>query len=224
MQNSESNSYIVPGLVGIALSVIAAVFIGKSNLVEIKPAAITPVAASTEQASHEPSETPSTGAATTVELESPDGNVLLVPVDSMEAKVIEFIKSGKDPEVYNVWFDLVGNNFADDAGTLTEDARAQLVNVATIMKAFPEIDIDLLGHWSADLDVAAARRQTSAVAKAGKDVLTASGIDGKRVSAVGLGSTQLLNVDDSKNPNNRRLSIRVMRKQTPIQPGDAGAH
>ena len=79
------------------------------------------------------------------------------------------------------------------------------------MQKNPEVRLRLEGHTSAEGDAAFNQKLSEARAQAAVDFMVEhEGIDASRLEAVGKGSSELKNTEDSMAPENRRTEFIVL--------------
>lgn len=104
--------------------------------------------------------------------------------------------------------------FRSSTAELTKDSEAGLVELAGILKAFPEVRVELQGHTDSSGTSARNRTLSQARAQAVKSRLqTAHGIAASRLEAKGYGSSQPLEreTDAASRAKNRRVTAKVLR-------------
>lgn len=101
--------------------------------------------------------------------------------------------------------------FAAGKADLSEDAKFVLHDLAKMMQKHPEIKLKLVGHTSAEGDVAFNQKLSEDRAKAAVDfMISHGGIDASRLEAEGKGSTEPLNAENPTAPENRRTEFIVI--------------
>ena len=97
---------------------------------------------------------------------------------------------------------------------LPEAAKFVLHDLAKVLEKHPEVKLRLEGHTSAEGTEAFNQKLSEQRAQAAVDFLVnVEGVDASRLEAVGLGATQLKNVDDPKAPENRRTEFVIIEKE-----------
>jgi len=131
---------------------------------------------------------------------------------TMEYDFAEFLSGGaKD---LNKTFILNKVEFDTGKATLRASSNAQLDNVVKIMKNYPNLHIQLRGHTDNTGDAGKNKTLSANRSKAAKDYLVSKGINAKRLSNVGLGSTQPV-ADNKTAPGrqkNRRTDIKITKR------------
>ncbi|MBC8083858.1 MAG: OmpA family protein, partial [Hymenobacter sp.] len=152
------------------------------------------------------------------ELKLTDGTMLSVGANSTESRLYNFLNdasvSVNETDKTQGWISLDRLYFATGKATLTAESQAQLGNLASILKAFPNAAIKLGGYTDntgkaeANLTLSADRANTAMQA------LTGMGIAANRVQAEGYGQEHPLAGNDTPEgrARNRRIDVRVTRK------------
>ncbi|MEZ4906569.1 MAG: OmpA family protein [Saprospiraceae bacterium] len=145
------------------------------------------------------------------------GNVeLKVGENSIENKLVEFIKTGNHDEesLKNTWFTMDRLYFETGKSTLTADSEVQLKNIAAIMKAYPNVSIKLGGYTDSDGDEAMNQKLSESRAVAAKYELQKLGVPANRMETEGYGEQYPVcpaNDTPECKAQNRRIDIRVTK-------------
>jgi OmpA-OmpF porin, OOP family len=109
-------------------------------------------------------------------------------------------------------FDAV--NFASGSAVLTEDSKAQLDHLVTIMKAYTKVEVKVDGHTDNAGKADSNLKLSAARAESVKTYLGTHGIGGKRVATAGFGDTKPVgdNATDEGKAKNRRIECFVTKK------------
>ena len=152
------------------------------------------------------------------EITLPDGTVMTVGDNSTEWKLYDFISNDGNTvsdDKTQGWITLDRVYFETGSNNLTADSKAQLDNIAAIMKAYPNAKAKFGGYTdnsgSDDINVPLSNDRANAVMN---DVVNA-GIDAARVDAEGYGSQHPVcpaNDTPTCMAQNRRVDIRVTAK------------
>lgn len=104
--------------------------------------------------------------------------------------------------------------FKTSSSDLTEDSKKQLVNIATILKAFPDAAIKLGGYTDNSGNADSNLKLSGQRAQVAQDQLIADGIDKNRVTAEGYGQEHPIASNDTPEgkAQNRRIDLRVTKK------------
>ena len=147
-----------------------------------------------------------------------DGTVLTVGDNSTEWKLYDFITNDGNTvsdDKTQGWITLDRVYFETGSNNLTAESRAQLDNIAAIMKAYPNASAKFGGYTdnagSDDVNVPLSNDRATAVMN---DVVNA-GIDASRVEAEGYGAQHFVcpaNDTPACMAQNRRVDIRVTSK------------
>jgi outer membrane protein OmpA-like peptidoglycan-associated protein len=139
------------------------------------------------------------------------GNVRLsVPKTGLENELIVFLEQNRPIEPAT-WFNFDRLLFDTGKATLRPESRAQLANVAEILKAYPAVTVkiggytDNVGEPSANLALSQARATNVA------NELATLGVGAERLSAEGYGEQHPVadNTTDAGRAQNRRIALRV---------------
>lgn len=146
----------------------------------------------------------------------PDKTELKVGENSVENKLVEFIKTGTTDEttLKNTWFTFDRLYFEKGKATLTKESQMQLKNIAAIMKAFPKVNIKLGGYTDSDGDDAMNMKLSDQRAKAASYELQKLGVAAGRLSSEGYGEQHPVcaaNDTPECKSQNRRIDIRVTK-------------
>ncbi|MGE5356416.1 MAG: DUF937 domain-containing protein [Deltaproteobacteria bacterium] len=146
----------------------------------------------------------------------PDKTELKVGENSVENKLVEFIKTGTTDEatLKNKWFTFDRLYFEKGKSTLTSESQSQLKNIAAILRAFPNVNIKLGGYTDSDGDDAMNMKLSDQRAKAAAYELQKLGIASKRLASEGYGEQHPVcpaNDTPECKAQNRRIDIRVTK-------------
>ena len=142
------------------------------------------------------------------------GNVRLqFRPNGTEARLLAYIqRSG--PSIKEDWFEFDRLSFETDSAVLKSDSRAQISNIAAILKAYPSATVKIGGYTDNSGDSAVNMRLSQMRAEAVREQLREMGIDTRRVTAEGYGDKHPVadNSTDEGRAKNRRVAIRVTAK------------
>jgi OmpA-OmpF porin, OOP family len=153
-----------------------------------------------------------------LEIELPDGTKMKVGANSSEAKLFRFLSDPNfvvnEVDKTQGWISLDRVYFETGKDILTAESKAQLVNLAAIMKAYPNSAMKLGGYTDNTGDPAANLSLSETRAKAAMEAVKGMGIDASRLSAEGYGDMHPItsNDTDEGRAQNRRVDVRVTRK------------
>lgn len=151
-----------------------------------------------------------------ISLVLPDKTELKVGENSVENRLVEFIKTGTTDEttLKNKWFTFDRLYFQKGKSAMTEESQAQLKNIAAILKAFPNVNIKLGGYTDSDGDDAMNMKLSDQRAKAATFELQKLGVSSKRLASEGYGEQHpVCQANDTPEckAQNRRIDIRVTK-------------
>lgn len=119
----------------------------------------------------------------------PDGSTLTAAKGSVGRGLIDWLESDR---AGSASFELGTREFAPRSLRPTVDADSRIPRLTMILKAYPDIDVQVVGHTSASGDLNAdlqlSRRRAELVVKELRD----GGISGSRLDSSGVGSTSAL--------------------------------
>jgi OmpA-OmpF porin, OOP family len=143
------------------------------------------------------------------------GDVKLnIPANGIESRLVGFIEDTAQAVSKDMWFDFDRILFDTGAATLRPESNEQIGNIASILKAFPSVQLKIGGYTdntgAADANLKLSAERASAVMNA----IVASGVDSARLSAEGYGQDHPVadNATEEGRQKNRRVSARVTAK------------
>lgn len=151
-------------------------------------------------------------------LSLPDNNGIQVGLNSSERKIVNLMLDDSfdiEKDAKQNWITLDRTYFKSGSSELTAESEAQLVNIVTILKAFPKASIrlggytDNTGNAEKNLELSK-KRAESVMAK-----LIALGANATQLSAEGYGDKHPIcpaNDTDECRAKNRRIDIRLTAK------------
>jgi outer membrane protein OmpA-like peptidoglycan-associated protein len=145
----------------------------------------------------------------------PDGSALNVPSLGVEARLVKYLNDSSAPVSDTTWFDFDRLLFDSGHATLQPASQEQLTNIATILKAYPQVKIRIGGYTDNTGEPAANLRLSQERADSVMNELVKLGIDRARMSATGYGEQNPIadNSTEEGRQKNRRISLRVTEKQ-----------
>ncbi|HTL93298.1 MAG TPA: OmpA family protein [Steroidobacteraceae bacterium] len=148
----------------------------------------------------------------------PDGSELSVPSLGVEARLVKFLNDGPAAEDNTAWFDFDRLLFATGKATLQSASQEQLINIAAILKAYPQVRIRIGGYTDNTGDPGTNLRLSEERANNVMDELVKLGIDPARMSARGYGEHDPIadNSTEDGRQKNRRISLRVTDQQAAV--------
>jgi OOP family OmpA-OmpF porin len=143
------------------------------------------------------------------------GNVTLnIPQNGVEVRLLAFIQNPSKGVEPAVWFDFDRLLFNTDSATLQPESEEQLRNIATILKAYPNVHIHIGGYTDNSGD--AQHNLTLSQDRADGIIarLVGLGISPDRLEATGYGEQFPVadNSTEEGRAQNRRVSMRVTQK------------
>jgi outer membrane protein OmpA-like peptidoglycan-associated protein len=143
----------------------------------------------------------------------PCGIVLSVEEGTFNYNLANFLMKGSDSELPKTFvFDHL--NFDSGTTRLTPDSNTTVTNLITIMKCFPNMQVQLEGHTDSTGDPTANKQLSIDRANAIRDQLVQAGVDSSRINTAGFGSEKPLasNDTDEGRARNRRTELVVVKK------------
>jgi outer membrane protein OmpA-like peptidoglycan-associated protein len=112
------------------------------------------------------------------------------------------------------WFEFDRLTFETGSATLRPESRDQLQNVASILKAYPDVHVRIGGYTDSIGDASANMRLSQDRADAVRRELEVQGISPTRLAAEGYGSQHPVadNATEEGRAKNRRIAVRVTQK------------
>jgi len=147
----------------------------------------------------------------------PDGTELNVPSRGVEARLVTYLNDSSAPVSDNTWFDFDRLLFDTGSATLQPASQEQLTNIAEILKAYPQVKINIGGYTDNTGDPAANLQLSQQRADNVMAQLAQLGVDPSRMTAKGYGQDDAVadNSTEEGRQKNRRISLRVTEKQAP---------
>ncbi len=144
----------------------------------------------------------------------PNGIELSIPKLGVETRLIDFIEDGGKMVDKTTWFDFDRLLFDTAKATLQPESQEQVTNVASILKAFPNVELKIGGYTDNTGDAAANMKLSADRAATVMGELIKMGIDAKRLASEGYGDAHPVadNSTEEGRQKNRRVSMRVSKK------------
>jgi OmpA-OmpF porin, OOP family len=139
---------------------------------------------------------------------------LNIPAMGIESKIVTFIEDAALPVDKETWFDFDRILFDTGAATLRTESNEQISNIASILKAFPNVQLKVGGYTdntgNADANLKLSADRAAAVTSA----IVALGVDAARLKSEGYGQEHAVadNATEEGRQKNRRVSARVTAK------------
>ncbi len=108
---------------------------------------------------------------------------------------------------------LEGVKFRDDSHELTDSARAVLDRLAGVLRAHPELKLEVGGHSDAQGDEANNQRLSEQRAKSVREYLVEQGLNPGNIVARGYGSTQPIAADNTRSDLRQNDRVELRRLQ-----------
>lgn len=153
------------------------------------------------------------GTGGSVKHELPDGVRLRFAPTGTEAGLLAFIQSPESVATER-WFEFDRLHFETDSAVVRNDSREQLSNIASILRAYPEVSLKIGGYTDSTGNPAANMQLSRMRAEAVRDQLQAMGVDANRLVSEGYGQERPVgdNSTVEGRAENRRVAIRVTAK------------
>ncbi|WWO97402.1 MAG: OmpA family protein [Candidatus Dasytiphilus stammeri] len=145
----------------------------------------------------------------------PDGTSINIRDDSIEMKLLTFIKDPWKISSNYMWFDLDQIFFDSGEKNPQINAQMQLNKVAAILKAYPNVKIKIGGYTDNIGSIEQNQILSQARAEEIKNELIKLNIPSERLVTEGYGETHPIASNDTTEgrAKNRRVSIRIIEKQ-----------
>jgi outer membrane protein OmpA-like peptidoglycan-associated protein len=216
-ESSSPFKWLIPVLLGIGAIALIAYLISRrtepTNIVTTQPTARTeaPAPAPVAQAPAVPT---SANLGAFIDTKLPNGVNLNIPTNGIESKLLAFINDPARAVDNTTWFSFDRLEFETDSARLKPTSREQLLNVAAILKAYPNVAVKIGGYTDNTGDPAHNLKLSQDRANATLNELVALGIPNSQLAAEGYG--EQFPVADNSTPEgrqrNRRIDIRVTKK------------
>jgi len=147
-----------------------------------------------------------------VERQLPNNIALRIPANGVESKLLAYIQQpGQNTET---WFSFDRLEFETDSARLLPAASEQLQNIANIMKAYPQVTVEIGGFTDNTADSAYNLKLSQDRATAAMNQIASLGVDRSRMKAEGFGEADPIADNDTPEgrQRNRRIDIRVTNK------------
>lgn len=134
--------------------------------------------------------------------------------NGVESQLLGFINDAAAVVDKGKWFDFDRLNFETGSARLTADSKAQVDNIAAILKAFPNVKIKIGGYTDNTGNADANLKLSGERAKAVVDALTGLGIAADRLESEGYGDQHAIadNATPEGRAKNRRIAVSVRAK------------
>ena len=142
----------------------------------------------------------------------PGGVNLSVPEDSINYNLARYLADGNSPAPKNFVFDHL--NFESSSTQLTSDSQQTVSDLASVLKAYPNAQVQLAGFTDNTGDPQANRQLSLARANAVRDQLVQQGVRSNQIATEGYGQERPIASNDTEQGKlqNRRLELTVTQK------------
>ena len=142
------------------------------------------------------------------------GQLLEVGVNGVESMLIAFLDDKTSVIGPNTSFSFDRMEFETDSAALKPSSRAQLKNIAEIMKCYPTLEMKIAGHTDSKADDAYNLKLSQERADSAKGELVALGVAPSRLAAEGYGEQFPIATNDTEEgrARNRRTDVVVTKK------------
>jgi outer membrane protein OmpA-like peptidoglycan-associated protein len=144
----------------------------------------------------------------------PGGADLNIPENGMEIRLLAYLKQANATVSRETWFEFDRLNFDPDLANLQLSSQEQLENIARILRAYPNVRVQIGGYTDNEGDAANNLKLSQDRANAVMAHLIAFGVDPFRMDAKGYGQDHPVagNSTQEGRARNRRIALRVTRK------------
>jgi len=144
----------------------------------------------------------------------PSGYTLQSPPTGLEVVLVEFIENPNRQVDEVSWFDFDRLLFETGSATLKPESRAQLRNVAEVLKAYPSVSVKIGGYTDNQGDPASNQQLSRDRAASVVSELIVLGVAPERLEAEGYGEQHPVadNSTEAGRAQNRRIALRVTKK------------
>ncbi|WP_295588099.1 OmpA family protein [uncultured Lamprocystis sp.] len=161
-----------------------------------------------------PAPTPSPAAAALVKQTICAGQMIEVGANGVESMLIAFLDDKTSVIGPNTRFSFDRIEFETDSAALKPSSRAQIKNIAEIMKCYPTLEMKIAGHTDSKADDAYNLKLSQERADSAQRELVALGVAPSRLAAQGYGEEFPIADNDTEEgrARNRRTDIVVTKK------------
>lgn len=164
-------------------------------------------AKSTENPTHQTTTGPA-------EFELPDGTKMKTARNSIEGELLAFLSDESKPVDETTWFNFRDLKFDSGKSTLKAGTYDEIVRLAAILKAYPQVNLKIGGYTDNTGDPEQNRTLSADRAKSVLVALAAFGVAAERLESEGYGPDFPVASNDTEEgrAKNRRIAIRVTAK------------
>ena len=149
-----------------------------------------------------------------IDTKLPNGVSLHIPSNGVETKLLAFIGDSTKAVDKTTWFSFDRLEFETDSAKLKASSQEQLANFASILKAYPQVNLKIGGYTDNTGNAAHNLKLSQDRAASTLNELVSLGVAKSRLAAEGYG--QQFPVADNATPEgrqrNRRIDVRVTQK------------
>jgi outer membrane protein OmpA-like peptidoglycan-associated protein len=144
----------------------------------------------------------------------PGGVELNAPPEGIEHRLVRFIDDRNAAVNDTTWFEFDRLTFETGSATLRPESRDQLQNVASILRAYPNVHVKIGGYTDNTGNAGTNIRLSQDRADAVRRELEVLGISPTRLVAEGYGAQHPVaeNTTEEGRAKNRRIALRVTQK------------
>jgi outer membrane protein OmpA-like peptidoglycan-associated protein len=144
----------------------------------------------------------------------PNDFELTAPATGIERQIVIFAEDTRKNAETTTWYNFDRLLFETGSATIKPESKAQLKNIAEIMKAYPKIKAKIGGYTDNVGDPASNLKLSQDRAAAVVTELVADGVDRDRLSAEGYGDLHPVadNTTEEGRKQNRRIAMQVTQK------------
>lgn len=152
--------------------------------------------------------------ATFIDRTLPENMKIKISSTGAEVKLLGFIEDATQVVEKDTWFELDRILFDSDTASLRAESSAQIGNIATILKAFPNVQLKIGGYTDNSGDALNNLKLSIERANSVMNAVAALGIDAVRLKAEGYGPEHPVadNTTVENRQKNRRVSVQVTAK------------
>ena len=178
------------------------------------PRVVTPVTAPSATPAPAVMPTPTGAAEALVKQTICAGQLIEVGANGVESKLVAFLDDKTSVIGADTSFSFDRIEFETDSAALKPSSRAQLKNIAEIMKCYPTLEMKIAGHTDSKADDAYNLKLSQDRADSTKAELVALGVGSSRLAAEGFGERSPIASNDTEDgrQRNRRTDIIVTKK------------
>ena len=149
-----------------------------------------------------------------IDHELPGDIRIYIPENGMEAKLISYIQDSSRNAGREQSFGFDRLTFETNSAIPRAESEEQLANLASILKAYPQVRLKVGGYTDNRGSRQANQRLSENRAESVRRELTGMGVDSSRLEAEGYGDQHPIadNTTEPGRAKNRRISVKVLQK------------